>query len=360
MKKRFLVPLTFLLFLTSCGNAEKKEVSFNEGFEVLQKAISSTEIPDRIGASFVAEKLNVESLEKRTENNQTVTISNKLGISNMDLNFAIEGLTSATDFNGLKASLTLGGSLKYQVTNSADSSKNQDLTFSELFVGAYVDNSNFYADISNSALKTLLTKISPEIVTYSKIYLPINTTNSGITFPIISKDAISQITNNDGYNNFIEQIKNMDVTIFNDIVKMYSLGDNRFELSISANAENVTKAYVDYIMSNAEGTGDSVVTSEMYELYLAQMKDYVSEFIDHINLSLVFNEKGFSSLDVDMKVMLKTHETGANYDYINTMTYDFDYALSLVEGNDVNMNLPSSYEDYALLDSSNSDVSAIA
>lgn len=355
MKKRFLVPLTFLLLLTSCGDIKKEEVSLAEGFEILQKSLASTEISDRFGISFEAEKINIEEVymstlvpesSLQTYTNETITESTKYAISDMNLNLAMEGLTSATDFNGLKGSLTLGGNFEYQYAYDFDTSENQSYTFNDFYVGAYLTNSNLYADISNETLRTLLTKNNSELLAYEKIYVPINTENIDITFPLISEDLISQIVDNEDYKSFIEQIEQIDVSLFSDIVKIYSLGSGKYELSINADADKISTAFINYMLSQNESIDSTLMTSEMYELYLQQIKESIAETIDHINISLVFTEKGFSSLDVDMMIKSIVDNSNSDYPYISTTTYDLDFSLNLFNGNDVKMNFPTFFDDY--------------
>lgn len=331
-KMKILLPI-MLFALCSCGettDSKGKAMEYSEGVKLLQNCVSNVDTYDAIGFNANLEKYDlhvftdsyhadVDTHEKSGES--TITDVVQASVSG-EFDVAVSGLTSATAFNELKASVkaNLNADVKSEGQSVFGDNK-EPVALSAQFV---LDEGNGYVDV-NKQLKDLISA-NAGVKIPEKFYAPVVFDESNITFPLFNNDLIengiettkAQIEalikkNAEGLTD--EQISKLIETVKNTLssfvsFKVYQGG--KYEVSVELNKTNLTLAVNTIATSIAKAAmGDNA--SNLTDDQLAQMVKGMTESItsnfdgiDHINLSAMFSEKAFLSAKTDVDVKVKT------------------------------------------------------
>lgn len=331
-KMKILLPI-MLFALCSCGettDSKGKAMEYSEGVKLLQNCVSNVDTYDAIGFNANLEKYDlhvftdsyhadVDTHEKSGES--TITDVVQASVSG-EFDVAVSGLTSATAFNELKASVkaNLNADVKSEGQSVFGDNK-EPVALSAQFV---LDEGNGYVDVNKQLKDLISTNAGVEIP--EKFYAPVVFDESNITFPLFNNDLIengiettkAQIEalikeNAEGLTD--EQVSKLIETVKNTLssfvsFKVYQGG--KYEVSVELNKTNLTLAVNTIATSIAKAAmGDNA--SNLTDDQLAQMVKGMTESItsnfdgiDHINLSAMFSEKAFLSAKTDVDVKVKT------------------------------------------------------
>lgn len=303
-KTKILLPI-MLFALCSCGettDSKGKAMEYNEGVKLLQNCVS-----------------NADTHEKSSESTITDVVQASV---NGEFDVAVSGLTSATAFKELKASVkaNLNADVKSKGQSVFGDNK-EPVALSAQFV---LDEGNGYVDV-NKQLKDLISA-NAGVKIPEKFYAPVVFDESNITFPLFNNDLIengiettkAQIEalikkNAEGLTD--EQISKLIETVKNTLssfvsFKVYQGG--KYEVSVEINKTNLTLAINTIATSVAKAAmGDqasNLTDEQLAEMVKGMTESITSNFdgIDHINLSAMFSEKAFLSAKADVDVKVKT------------------------------------------------------
>lgn len=331
-KTKILLPI-MLFALCSCGettDSKGKAMEYSEGVKLLQNCVSNVDTYDAIGFNANLEKydlhvftdsyqVNADTNEKSSESTITDVVQASV---NGEFDVAVSGLTSATAFNELKASVkaNLNADVKSKGQSVFGDNK-EPVALSAQFV---LDEGNGYVDV-NKQLKDLISA-NAGVKIPEKFYAPVVFDESNITFPLFNNDLIengiettkAQIEalikkNAEGLTD--EQISKLIETVKNTLssfvsFKVYQGG--KYEVSVEINKTNLTLAINTIATSVAKAAmGDqasNLTDEQLAEMVKGMTESITSNFdgIDHINLSAMFSEKAFLSAKADVDVKVKT------------------------------------------------------
>lgn len=331
-KTKILLPI-MLFALCSCGettDSKGKAMEYSEGVKLLQNCVSNVDTYDAIGFNANLEKYdlhvftdsyqaNADTYEKSSESTITDVVQASV---NGEFDVAVSGLTSATAFNELKASVkaNLNADVKSKGQSVFGDNK-EPVALSAQFV---LDEGNGYVDV-NKQLKDLISA-NAGVEIPEKFYAPVVFDESNITFPLFNNDLIengiettkAQIEalikkNADGLTD--EQVSKLIETVKNTLssfvsFKVYQGG--KYEVSVEINKTNLTLAVNTIATSVAKAAmGDqasNLTDDQLAEMVKGMTESITSNFdgIDHINLSAMFSEKAFLSAKADVDVKVKT------------------------------------------------------
>lgn len=331
-KTKILLPI-MLFALCSCGettDSKGKAMEYNEGVKLLQNCVSNVDTYDAIGFNANLEKydlhvftdsyqVNADTHEKSSESTITDVVQASV---NGEFDVAVSGLTSATAFKELKASVkaNLNADVKSKGQSVFGDNK-EPVALSAQFV---LDEGNGYVDV-NKQLKDLISA-NAGVKIPEKFYAPVVFDESNITFPLFNNDLIengiettkAQIEalikkNAEGLTD--EQISKLIETVKNTLssfvsFKVYQGG--KYEVSVEINKTNLTLAINTIATSVAKAAmGDqasNLTDEQLAEMVKGMTESITSNFdgIDHITLSAMFSEKAFLSAKADVDVKVKT------------------------------------------------------
>lgn len=331
-KTKILLPI-MLFALCSCGettDSKGKTMEYSEGVKLLQNCVSNVDTYDAIGFNANLEKydlhvftdsyqVNADTNEKSSESTITDVVQASV---NGDFDVAVSGLTSATAFNELKASVkaNLNADVKSKGQSVFGDNK-EPVALSAQFV---LDEGNGYVDVNKQLQDLISANAGVEIP--EKFYAPVVFDESNITFPLFNNDLIengiettkAQIEalikkNAEGLTD--EQVSKLIETVKNTLssfvsFKVYQGG--KYEVSVEINKTNLTLAINTIATSVAKAAmGDqasNLTDDQLAEMVKGMTESFTSNFdgIDHINLSAMFSEKAFLSAKADVDVKVKT------------------------------------------------------
>lgn len=383
-KTKILLPI-MLFALCSCGettDSKGKAMEYSEGVKLLQNCVSNVDTYDAIGFNANLEKYDLhvftdsyhadaDTHEKSSES--TITDVVQASVSG-EFDVAVSGLTSATAFNELKASVkaNLNADVKSEGQSVFGDNK-EPVAISAQFV---LDEGNGYVDV-NKQLKNLISA-NAGVEIPEKFYAPVVFDESNITFPLFNNDLIengiettkAQIEalikeNAEGLTD--EQISKLIETVKNTLssfvsFKVYQGG--KYEVSVELNKTNLTLAVntiATSIAKAAMGDNASNLTDEqLAEMVKGMTESITSNFdgINHINLSAMFSEKAFLSAKADLDVKVKTSSRqSTSPDETNSISVVDTYidmklksSTTLSFGEDVKVLTIANKEEYTLLD----------
>lgn len=331
-KTKILLPI-MLFALCSCGettDSKGKAMDYSEGVKLLQNCVSNVDTYDAIGFNANLEKydlhvftdsyqVNADTNEKSSESTITDVVQASV---NGEFDVAVSGLTSATAFNELKASVkaNLNADVKSKGQSVFGDNK-EPVALSAQFV---LDEGNGYVDVNKQLQDLISANAGVEIP--EKFYAPVVFDESNTTFPLFNNDLIengiettkAQIealikTNAEGLTD--EQVSKLIETVKNTLssfvsFKVYQGG--KYEVSVEINKTNLTLAINTIATSVAKAAmGDqasNLTDDQLAEMVKGMTESITSNFdgIDHINLSAMFSEKAFLSAKADVDVKVKT------------------------------------------------------
>ena len=331
-KTKILLPI-MLFALCSCGettDSKGKAMEYSEGVKLLQNCVSNVDTYDAIGFNANLEKydlhvftdsyqVSADTHEKSSESTITDVVQASV---NGEFDVAVSGLTSATAFNELKASVkaNLNADVKSEGQSVFGDNK-EPVALSAQFV---LDEGNGYVDV-NKQLKDLISA-NAGVEIPEKFYAPVAFDESNITFPLFNNDLIengiettkAQIEalikeNAEGLT--AEQVSKLIETVKNTLssfvsFKVYQGG--KYEVSVEINKTNLTIAINTIATSVAKAAmGDqasNLTDDQLAEMVKGMTESITSKFdgINHINLSAMFSEKTFLSAKADVDVKVKT------------------------------------------------------
>ena len=331
-KMKILLPI-MLFALCSCGettDSKGKAMEYSEGVKLLQNCVSNVDTYDAIGFNANLEKYdlhvftdsyqaNADTHEKSGESTITDVVQASV---NGEFDVAVSGLTSATAFNELKASVkaNLNADVKSEGQSVFGDNK-EPVALSAQFV---LDEGNGYVDVNKQLKDLISTNAGVEIP--EKFYAPVVFDESNITFPLFNNDLIengiettkAQIEalikkNAEGLTD--EQVSKLIETVKNTLssfvsFKVYQGG--KYEVSVELNKTNLTLAVNTIATSIAKAAmGDNasnLTDDQLAEMVKGMTESITSNFdgIDHIKLSAMFSEKAFLSAKADVDVKVKT------------------------------------------------------
>lgn len=382
-KTKILLPI-MLFALCSCGettDSKGKTMEYSEGVKLLQNCVSNVDTYDAIGFNANLEKydlhvftdsyqVNADTNEKSSESTITDVVQASV---NGEFDVAVSGLTSATAFNELKASVkaNLNADVKSKGQSVFGDNK-EPVALSAQFV---LDEGNGYVDVNKQLQDLISANAGVEIP--EKFYAPVVFDESNITFPLFNNDLIengiettkAQIEalikkNAEGLTD--EQVSKLIETVKNTLssfvsFKVYQGG--KYEVSVEINKTNLTLAINTIATSVAKAAmGDqasNLTDDQLAEMVKGMTESITSNFdgIDHINLSAMFSEKAFLSAKADVDVKVKTSSEQSTSPDENTSISIIDTYLdmklksstTLSFGEDVKVLTIANKEEYTLV-----------
>ena len=383
-KMKILLPI-MLFSLCSCGettDSKGKAMEYNEGVKLLQNCVSNVDTYDAIGFNANLEKYDLhvftdsyhadaDTHEKSGES--TITDVVQASVSG-EFDVAVSGLTSATAFNELKASVK--ANLNADVKSEGQSVFGDNKEPVAISAQLVLDEGNGYVDVNKQLQDLISSNAGVEIP--EKFYAPVVFDESNITFPLFNNDLIENSIetikakiealikeNAEGLTD--EQISKLIETVKNTLssfvsFKVYQGG--KYEVSVELNKTNLTLAVNTIATSIAKAAmGDNasnLTDDQLADMVKEMTKSITSNFdgINHINLSAMFSEKAFLSTnaDVDVKVKTSSDQSTSPDDTTSISVVDtyIDMKLksstTLSFGEDVKVLTIANKEEYTLLD----------
>lgn len=383
-KTKILLPI-MLFALCSCGettDSKGKAMEYSEGVKLLQNCVSNVDTYDAIGFNANLEKYDLhvftdsyhadaDTHEKSSES--TITDVVQASVSG-EFDVAVSGLTSATAFNELKASVkaNLNADVKSEGKSVFGDNKEPVAISAQLVL----DEGNGYVDVNKQLQDLISANAGVEIP--EKFYAPVAFDESNITFPLFNNDLIENgiettkakiealiKENAEGLTD--EQVSKLIETVKNTLssfvsFKVYQGG--KYEVSVELNKTNLTLAVNTIATSIAKAAmGDNasnLTDDQLADMVKEMTKSITSNFdgINHINLSAMFSEKAFLSTnaDVDVKVKTSSDQSTSPDDTTSISVVDtyIDMKLksstTLSFGEDVKVLTIANKEEYTLLD----------
>ena len=384
-KTKILLPI-MLFALCSCGETGKT-IEYNEGVKALQQCVNNVDTYDAIGFNANLKKYDLtvytKSYKADVETGKPSsdsTIANLVEASvNGQFDVAVSGLTSATSFNELKASVK--ANVKTDVKSAGESVFGDNKGPVNLSAQAVLDEGNVYFDV-NEQLKNLISD-NAGVEIPKMFYMPLEVDESSVTFPLFNADLIengidaakAQIEDliaNYAKDLSSEQLEALTPVIKNAIASFVSFkeyNDGKYEVSVELNKDNLTSAvnmvateFLKIVM------GNPALDTEMTDAGMADMVNRMTnsitdnfEGINHIKLSAMFSEKAFlsTSADVDVNVKVSSSESGSSADgeeisSVNVIDTYIDMKLksstTLSFGEDVKVLTIANKKEYTLVD----------
>ncbi len=390
-KTKFLLPI-MLFALCSCGETnsgsnsadEGKTIEYTQGVKLLQDCVNNVDTFDAIGFNANLEQFDLHVFNDSYhadadtyEKSGDSTITDVLQASvNGQFDVAVSGLTSATSFNELKASVKANLNADVKAAGQSVFGDNKEpIVLSAQLV---LDEGNGYVDVNEQLRNIISDNAGVEIP--EKFYSPFIFDESSVAFPLFSADLIengidvakAQIKdlikeNADGLTD--EQIEELTESVKNTIASFVTFKEyngGKYEVSVELTKTNLTLAVntiATQFIKTAYGTQSSAMTDEQIaEMVKGVTEPITSNFdgIDHIKLSAMFSEKAFlsSSVDVDANIKVSSYEGSSSADgeeisSVNITDTYLDVKLksstTLSFGNDVKVLTIANKEEYTLV-----------
>ena len=383
-KMKILLPI-MLFSLCSCGettDSKGKAMEYSEGVKLLQNCVSNVDTYDAIGFNANLEKYDLhvftdsyhadaDTHEKSSES--TITDVVQASVSG-EFDVAVSGLTSATAFNELKASVK--ANLNADVKSEGQSVFGDNKEPVAISAQLVLDEGNGYVDVNKQLQDLISANAGVEIP--EKFYAPVVFDESNITFPLFNNDLIENgiettkakiealiKENAEGLTD--EQVSKLIETVKNTLssfvsFKVYQGG--KYEVSVELNKTNLTLAVNTIATSIAKAAmGDNasnLTDDQLAEMVTGMTESMTSNFdgIDHIKLSAMFSEKAFLSAKADVDVKVKTlSQQSTSPDETNLISVIDTYldmklksSTTLSFGEDVKVLTIANKEEYTLLD----------
>ncbi len=383
-KMKILLPI-MLFSLCSCGettDSKGKAMEYSEGVKLLQNCVSNVDTYDAIGFNANLEKYDLhvftdsyhadaDTHEKSSES--TITDVVQASVSG-EFDVAVSGLTSATAFNELKASVK--ANLNADVKSEGQSVFGDNKEPVAISAQLVLDEGNGYVDVNKQLQDLISANAGVEIP--EKFYAPVVFDESNITFPLFNNDLIENgiettkakiealiKENAEGLTD--EQVSKLIETVKNTLssfvsFKVYQGG--KYEVSVELNKTNLTLAVNTIATSIAKAAmGDNasnLTDDQLAEMVKGMTESITSNFdgIDHIKLSAMFSEKAFLSAKADVDVKVKTlSQQSTSPDETNLISVIDTYldmklksSTTLSFGEDVKVLTIANKEEYTLLD----------
>lgn len=350
MRKKLWITASALLMLVGCGSTNDSltageapkggtKVETRAAAQVLESGVKSMDSADKLGFSFKAPKV---ALKVETSVDEVKQEEVSFSGENLEMKAGISGLKSATSGEQVKGSLSFSGNLSFNL--GAEEKK-----YSGLSCDVYLAQGNFYVDVSNSAVQTLLGDFG--IGEISKFYLPIDW--SGATFPLLEDGAFEQVISE--IKNAISGDANENVQIadlFQNFLSAYSYDNGDYVFTV-----NITKdGILDVARGFLEDQGGEM-NSSMVDAYLETVREEIeASGFDHIKASLKFSDAGISELSCSVLMAASASDTikddtGAITATMETKTYiELNAGVSFFTGDAVTVKEPLSVADYTLID----------
>ena len=382
-KTKFLLPI-MLFALCSCGETGKT-IEYSEGVKALQQCVNNVDTYDAIGFNANLKKYDLtvytKSYKADVETGKPSsdsTIANLVEASvNGQFDVAVSGLTSATSFNELKASVK--ANVKTDVKSAGKSVFGDNKGPVNLSAQAVLDEGNVYFDV-NEQLKNLISD-NAEVEIPEKFYSPVVFDESSVTFPLFNADLIengidaAKAQIKDLIKNSAEGLSDAQIEVLVSTVKnavasfvtFKEYNDEKYEVSVELNKTNLTLAVntvATQFIKTAYGTQLSAMTEDQIaEMVNGMTKSITDNFegINHIKLSAMFSEKTFlsTSADVDVNVKVSSSGSGSSADgeeisSVNVIDTYIDMKLksstTLSFGEDVKVLTIANKNEYTLVD----------
>lgn len=345
MKKiKILLPI-MLFALCSCGETTDNgnDLAYDVGIKYLQECTNNVDTFDAIGFNEKLDKLNiVVSTETYKINNETdeqegdkvVAEALNAKISG-EFDVALSGLTTATSFEGLKASLKASGTASVSAQGENVFGNKESIN---LAAQAVLDEGNVYVDASNEDLQALITS-NAGVTVPEKFYVDVPfPEDSSVEFPLFKdtmvegsieaiKIQINELIKKNSSNLTDEQLDTLTKALEDTIASFISFKEyknDKYEVSLQINKTNLSLAISEMAkqlvrVMNPEATEDQV--TQMASMMSTRALPYIAG-IDHINMSAMFTKTSFisSSADIDAKVLAANSTSSGTDSDLTTVT----------------------------------------
>jgi hypothetical protein len=313
-KKLSLIALVFPLALTSCKTAAQNAVALpsqgtvitaEEGKKQLASSFTAEAASDAIGFSISNASLSGSASLSVSLGSQSISSMNgSFSLGTTDISAGISGLTGTT-VAGLKASARASSVIKASYTeNSAVSSTTTTFANGSYSAACYIQDGNFYADLSNENVQKLVSTLVASLSSLTNVTsLP-----EKVMSPLSLKDSDFPLVNatkaQEAYDDFNKTLENLSL----DTEGTYrSHGKDTYSYSLSMTGKTLTE------MVNAAKTSSSTATS-------ASASSAIS---------------GGMTLPFDMGSIGLTFSDNSYYDF--TLVYDVNGLVSLGFGIDLSV-----------------------
>lgn len=374
MNKKIFLPLMATLLLFSCGETvpsseEKKEISFETGFNVLEKGLKNIDSFDKVGLS-----LDIDTFKFHTYSSNVSEVTNeetsetvdtyeckktKIELEDFSFDVGVSGLTTATKFEEMEASFLVEGDISFSSTDSSDETQNFSFNYEALAAAAYLNQGKLYLDGSNSNFARFLNEmIGSEVPSEQlKIYMDAEV-DEEVTFPLLNENAIDNTLTDEELNAALEVYKNLDLSKYGDAFKMYQQGnDYFFEFNITPQA--LALLMIDIEILNSE-EGVQLPTSEQIQQMVTQSITLFQKMgIEKMNFVLGFSENGLNSLSGDVKVAPRISDVNPDYEKYGLVDgdtlFELDFSIDFIYGSEVKIAKPESFEGYLKVEENQSN-----
>lgn len=343
MKHR-LIPFLFVpILLTSCGNkaaaslprgakAASKEV-ITQKMNETQQTVSAT---DALSVSVKKAALDFSFVHTAKRDGVSNSSSLSLNVRDASMNLAAKGLTS-TEVNDVQGSFVASAKVKLQVAGLSDLSvkmtDGQEKTFA---VGAYLYQSKFFVDISNSAVYPFIKEVVSEwkgksLALPEKFFVPSNLTPERLPLLSNMKNEADRIAKDSKGEIGFSDLSSPFYSFYT-----YANGDYAIQAKL-------TKEDIEKVVKNMPGFSVYLSDTTPYQFERAKF-DAVAYFkkdgISFIGLTIDFKMK--ASQEQSTGVTKEVHET--------EMTMVSDFRIDFAYGDKVVVDAPK-VEEYQPLPS---------
>lgn len=307
------------------------KMTYQEGSKKLNDTLTNLTKIDALGVSIKDANFYLKSDIFVNDVSSTSIVCE---IQDLDFDAKVSGLTTATDLNGIKASLE--GHVKGSV--SQDDTKKLSVDAS---AKAYVTQSKLYLDLSDKGIKNLSNAGIITPLPYDKFYGSIV---SDAQYPIIDTEYTAD------FSQLFEALDQINQN-YSDFIT-YKSYNNYYGFMIEINKDNMKKVLKDYI--------DQIpVEGEMNSSEVASYKDFYKSTIDslleeskfnYIKFGMTFDSNCITSVSYDIDAGSVSNMAIPDENGNVIMAKEVDYIKSkakmTIDYNDnVKINFPS-FADY--------------
>lgn len=382
MKKQKLVFLcSSLLVLTSCGETTVmlpsggNSIEQAQGVDHLSTAMTAVGDKDAMGMKLENFTLSEKTtLHLPTYSNVSVTADSipspsiqtsesSSEFSGVNFSAAATGLTSK-NVSDVKAAVTLSGSYK---SSSKVGEKTTTMDYSGMSLGAYINDGNAYADLSNQKALEFISGYTTLISAYTRSSSTFKVPAAGkyVQSGAITADNLPLLSTDvkDDIKTTMSKIS-ATLTTYKDYFKAYSYSDNRYAIDATLTKDTILSTFDTQISSIAASSAisSSGVTPSM-------VRDMINKAltINACEAVFVFKDDGPVSLKANIDVAVNTtlgdlmtlsspemaaSLTSEQKGLSESLSFKFAFSLNFLSGSDVSVTLPSDLSTYTAFPSS--------
>jgi len=306
------------------------KMTYQDGSKKLNDTLNNLTKIDALGVSIKDANLYLKSVMTMDNLSSTLVCD----IQDLDFDAKVSGLTTATDLNGMKASLE--GHVKGSITQDEVKLLSVDAS-----AKAYLTDSKLYLDFSDKGFKALLNSGTVTTLPYDKFFGPVTL---DVEYPIINTEYTAD------FSELFAALDQINQT-YSDFIT-YKSYNNYYGFMFEINKDNMKKVLEDYIdqIPVEEGVSSSEVTSYK-EYYKSTINSMLEESkFNYVKFGMTFDSNCITSIayDIDAGLITSVSQPDENGNLVTVKEIDYIKSkakMNIAYNDNVKINFPS-FVDY--------------